>query len=421
MTFRGPVGELIHFAIGGGWGSEVPKEMHSRVAVIRGTDIPKLAAGNFSTVPFRFESDKKIVTRLLSPGDVVLETAGGSSANGQYTGRTLLITQEILDTLGPTICASFCKKIVLNKELVNPAYFYFYMQDFYNSGRVASYDSQSTGISNFQYEAFVKNEILELPSKEIQSSIGVTLQNLDKKINANSQISQTLERLARTIFKSWFIDFDPVKAKMAGEKPLGMNEETASLFPDSMMESENGLIPEGWNIVKVEDLLSRLPIKGLPKSTDLSNSGRTLVLEQGNSVIAGFVDQEADVLASTDAPKFVFGDHTCRMRLSTLPFSVFPNTIVLESRMVNTYWAFHATNCLQRFETYRRHWMELAYKLVTVPTVPLAEAFGSLVSPLYAQIDALMLESRTLVELRDAALQRLISGELRIPDVMVFS
>jgi type I restriction enzyme S subunit len=165
--------------------------------------------------------------------------------------------------------------------------------------------------------------------------------------------------------------------------------------------------------------LSRLNIKGLPKSIDLKNSGRTLVLEQGNLVIAGFVDQAADVKASRDAPKFVFGDHTCRMRLSTVPFSVFPNTIVLESKLVNTYWAFQATKGLQGFETYRRHWMELAYKVVTVPTAPLAEAFGSLAGPLFAQIDALMLESRTLGELRDAVLPRLISGELKIPKDML--
>ena len=76
MTFNGPIGELIDFAIGGGWGSEVPKENHSRVAVIRGTDIPKVASGDFSTVPFRYESDKKLANRVLAPGDVVLETAG---------------------------------------------------------------------------------------------------------------------------------------------------------------------------------------------------------------------------------------------------------------------------------------------------------------------------------------------------------
>ena len=109
------------------------------------------------------------------------------------------------------------------------------------------------------------------------------------------------------------------------------------------------------------------------------------------------------------------------MRLSTVPFSVFPNTIVLDSKMVSTYWAYQATKGLQSFETYRRHWMELAYKLLTVPSLSLAEAFGSRVMPLYAQIDALMLESRLLGELRDAILPRLISGELKIPEEMLAS
>jgi type I restriction enzyme S subunit len=270
MTFNGPIGGLIDFAIGGGWGSEVPKENHSRVAVIRGTDIPKVAAGDFSTVPFRYESDKKVLNRILAPGDIVLETAGGSSANGQYTGRTLLITQEILDVLGPTICASFCKKLVLNKALVIPPYFYFYMQDLYKSGRVASYDSQSTGISNFQYEAFINNEVLQLPKLELQKSVAAALSNLQCKINTNSQISKTLEDIAQIIFKSWFIDFDPVKAKMAGEKPAGMDAATAALFPDSMEESELGLIPKGWKVSNLDSL--SLVRYGAPFASKLFNT-----------------------------------------------------------------------------------------------------------------------------------------------------
>jgi type I restriction enzyme S subunit len=128
------------------------------------------------------------------------------------------------------------------------------MQDLYKSGRVASYDSQSTGISNFQYEAFINNEVLQLPKLELQKSVAAALSNLQCKINTNSQISKTLEDIAQIIFKSWFIDFDPVKAKMAGENPVGMDAATAALFPDSMEESELGLVPSGWNVKPAADL-----------------------------------------------------------------------------------------------------------------------------------------------------------------------
>lgn len=247
------------------------------------------------------------------------------------------------------------------------------------------------------------------------------LELLDAKIDANESLSKTLESIAQTIFKSWFIDFDPVKAKMAGEKPAGLDAATAALFPDSMEESDIGLIPRGWELKKVQEILKRITVKGLPKSTILLNIGRTLVLEQGDSVIAGFIDEDADVEATKDSPAFVFGDHTCRMRISTMPFSIFPNTIVLTSELINTYWAFGATWGLQKFETYRRHWMELAYKVLIVPNTEIANVYGEQVKPLFEMIDSLMVQNRLLSELRDELLPRLISGELQIPDEMLAS
>jgi type I restriction enzyme S subunit len=208
---------------------------------------------------------------------------------------------------------------------------------------------------------------------------------------------------------------------MAGEKPEGMDAATAALFPNAMEESEVGLIPNDWELRKIEEVLKRFTVKGLPKSTVLLNLGRTLVLEQGDSVIAGFIDEDADVKATNDSPAFVFGDHTCRMRLSTIPFSVFPNTIVLTSEHINTYWAFGATWGLQNFETYRRHWMELAYKVLVVPNTEVADVYGEQVKPLFELIDSLMVQNRMLSAVRDDLLPRLISGELQIPEEMLAS
>lgn len=435
MTFSGPIGGFIDFAIGGGWGSEAPKDGHSRVAVIRGTDIPKVAAGDFSTVPFRFESDKKIVNRVLSPGDVVLETAGGSSANGQYTGRTLLITQEILDSLGPTICASFCKKLVLKKDLVNSTYFYFYMQDLYNSGRVASYDSQSTGISNFQYEAFVNNEILELPPKEIQLSIGVALQNLNRKINVNSQISKTIEELAQTIFKSWFIDFDPVKAKMAGEKPVGMDDTTAALFPDSMEECELGMIPKGWGVNGLEEIAT---VKfGAPFASKLFNSvgdGAPLIRIRDlrkqsiatwttESHSKGFKVTAGDLLIGMDGefnPTLWFGeDAWVNQRICKIEPKSFAS---------NFFTYFKLIPVMRRIEygstgstVIHLGKSDLDSIRLTVPTQAISLEFKELLSPLLDELTNLEKQNRILSEIRDRLLPRLVSGELQVSEEMLDS
>ena len=314
-------------------------------------------------------------------------------------------------------CNQACAAMVPKDGIVDYRYLYYLLL---NHRELII--SQATGGAQQNLSGeLIKGFTFDFPTYKEQQAISEVLWKIDEKIAANNALSKTLEGIAQTIFKSWFIDFDPVKAKMAGEKPAGMDAATAELFPDSMEESELGLIPKGWEVIKVENLVTRLSIKGLPKSTNLLFMGKTMVLEQGDLVISGFIEQDADVNATGNSPKFIFGDHTCRMRLSTLPFSVFPNTIVLDSRYRNVYWAYQATNGLQKFETYRRHWMELAYKLVIVPSPKLADIFGAFVKPLYELIDNLMLESRRLAELRDTLLPRLISGELQIPEEMLVS
>jgi len=438
MTFNGPIGGLIDFAIGGGWGSEVPKENHSRVAVIRGTDIPKVASGEFSTVPFRYESDKKILNRILAPGDVVLETAGGSSANGQYTGRALLITQEILDVLGPTICASFCKKLVLNKDLVSPSYFYLYMQDLYKSGRVASYDSQSTGISNFQYEAFVNNELLELPNLEIQTSVASALVNLQSKIINNSQISKTLEAIAQRIFKSWFIDFDPVKAKMAGERPAGMDATTAALFPDSMEESELGLIPRGWEVHSLDEISDYLNGLAMQKFPVIDENDQLPVikiaqLRAGNT-------QGADVASGLLDPRFIIKDGEILFSWSgTLEVETWTggagalnqHLFKVTGKIVPDWYSYLSTKSFLSFfreiasgkattmgHIQRGH---LTESKLAIPNSELMKHATEIIEPIISLKIKTSIESRNLSEIRDSLLPRLISGELKIPEEMLAS
>ncbi|MCS0029544.1 restriction endonuclease subunit S [Vibrio alginolyticus] len=103
-------------------------------------------------------------------------------------------------------------------------------------------------------------EMVRVPSDyDCQKKIANYLSKLDKKISLNTDVNNTLEEIAQAIFKSWFIDFDPVKAKMNGEQPEGMDAATASLFPEKLVESELGLIPEGW---EVESLAELMDIKG---------------------------------------------------------------------------------------------------------------------------------------------------------------
>jgi len=141
---------------------------------------------------------------------------------------------------------------------------YYFLQQFdftrYNSG-----SAQPSLNRNFIHPIPVR-----VPPLGEQRRIAHILGTLDDKIELNRRMNRTLEAIARTIFKSWFIDFDPVHAKAEGREPVGMDPETVALFPDSFQDSPLGKIPKGWEVRKVENLLSlsRESVKPLEHSSE---------------------------------------------------------------------------------------------------------------------------------------------------------
>jgi type I restriction enzyme S subunit len=113
------------------------------------------------------------------------------------------------------------------------------------------WDSLGSTGSVFENLSTVALNNVEIPAGLKRVAIGEILFKLDEKIASNRALSKTLEDIAQTLFKSWFMDFDPVKAKIAGEKPKGMGDATAALFPDSMEESQLGSIPKGWEVAPI--------------------------------------------------------------------------------------------------------------------------------------------------------------------------
>lgn len=247
----------IH-AIGGGWGQEAPdEESTQRVAVIRGTDIPKIINGDFGSVPFRYESPRKVSSRLLKAGDLVIEVSGGSSASGQHTGRPLHITKEIIDSLGGVVIpASFCRLLRLDSSKVSPSFIYYQISCMHLNKEIAEYENQSTGISNFQFPRFIAETYPKLQNPDKQRNVAGLLENIDRCISLTYRSNKTLTDTAQALFKSWFIDFDPVREKIAGRTPEWLDEDTAKLFPQEFEENDQGIIPKGWNLVPFGNFLS---------------------------------------------------------------------------------------------------------------------------------------------------------------------
>ncbi len=170
-------GQLLSHTIGGDWGSDVADEKNdTRVAIIRGTDIPDLQTNANSRVPVRYTSQKKLAGRKLEDGDLLLEVSGGSK--DQPTGRSLFISAALLSQFDcPVEPASFCRLLrPVNKEvgmLLSQHLTYIYAQ-----GKTWEYQNQSTGIANFQTTHFLETELVACPPDDVLRAFAETVQPL---------------------------------------------------------------------------------------------------------------------------------------------------------------------------------------------------------------------------------------------------
>jgi type I restriction enzyme S subunit len=172
-----PFGQLLSHTIGGDWGSDVADEMNdTRVAIIRGTDIPDLQTNANSRVPVRYTSQKKLSGRKLEDGDLLLEVSGGSK--DQPTGRSLYLSGALLSQFDcPVEPASFCRLLrPVDKEvgmLLAQHLTYIYAQ-----GKTWEYQNQSTGIANFQTTHFLETELVACPPGDVLKAFSETVQPL---------------------------------------------------------------------------------------------------------------------------------------------------------------------------------------------------------------------------------------------------
>jgi type I restriction enzyme S subunit len=279
----------------------------------------------------------------------------------------------------------------------------------------------------------IREMVITIPDLATQKKIGDIFYGLELSIQKNGQIAETLEEIAREFYKSWFIDFEPVKAKMTGEKPVSMDDATAALFPDSMEDSELGPIPSGWNLKSLSEIgefRNGLAMQKFPVVDDGSILPviKIAQLRAGNS--AG-----ADLASGHIDPKFVISDGDILFSWSgTLeiehwaggPGALNQHLFKVIGKTVPDWFMFSSSRShLPEFRKIasgkattmghiqRAHLDEAK---VAVPPVALLEEVGGFLSALVAKKVALLVENRTLAEIRDALLPRLISGELQIPE-----
>ncbi|MBF0184091.1 MAG: restriction endonuclease subunit S [Magnetococcales bacterium] len=403
----------------GEWGKDAPFENSIQMAVIRGTDFDAVKIGSLTGVPIRYINKKAAKRKALQPFDILIETAGGSK--GKPTGKTVLIKPSLFDKTELEItCASFARFMRIDTTLAKPEFIYIYLKWLYLNGEMENHQIQHTGVARFQFTKFADSVEIPLPEISIQKNISDFFGALDDRITLLRETNATLEAIAQALFKSWFIDFDPVHAKQQGFAPEGMDEATAALFPDSFEESELGLIPKGWRVKSFNQLCNISSGKRPLERNDTVTSIAKIPL-YGGAGIMGFTNSSL-----FDVPKIVTG------RVGTLgkiyiahpPFWASDNALVISPiASKNIYFCYEwikkiDVSVLNKGSTQPLLTQkDLGNQKNIVPFDSLLDLFFSVISPVYRAIFQNTEHAQTLTTLRDTLLPRLISGQLRLPEV----
>lgn len=270
----------------------------------------------------------------------------------------------------------------------------------------------------------------------MQRSIADFLDKLDLKIGVNSQTNQTLEQMAQAIFKSWFVDFDPVKAKMNGEQPEGMDAATASLFPEKLV-SETG-VPEGWKLSEIGDEVTVVG-GGTPSKKnddfwvdgdihwtspkDLSGIQDKVLLDTASKVTEAGLKKISSGLLPVDTVLLSSRAPVGYLALAKVPMAINQGYIAMKCEK-QLPPEFVLQWCVHRMDEIKQRasgstFAEISKKSfkpisVVVPTGEVLSAYKKLVKPLYDAITSNARQNEQLSILRDTLLPKLLSGEIEL-------
>ncbi len=400
--------------------------------------------GRFDATKFAYIDDEtnQLLARSVLQQDDVLFTIAGT------IGRVAWVQKDIL----PANTNQAVAIVRPNQALVNPRFLYYVLRDDVRTKRAFTRVVQSVQ-ANFSLSELSSLEI-PLPPLPEQRAIAHILGTLDDKIELNRRMNETLEAMARALFKSWFVDFDPVRAKMEGrlsalpdgeaggqtgwrrgESLPGLPAYLYDLFPDRLVDSELGEIPEGWGVGVLDDVIELLS-GGTPKTSvpgywggdipwytakDAPNGSDVFVLDTERTITQSGVENSATRTLAAGTTVITARGTVGRLACLGVPMAM--NQTCYGIRGAHgypdffTYWNLKtAVDELQTrthgtiFDTITRQ----TFTLVEMALAPinLALVFEAMVEPVMAHILNNLRESRTLGAQRDALLPGLMSGEV---------
>jgi len=407
----------------------------SKPKAIRGTGVKMVNMGELFRYDRIFDIDMDLVpvtskefeAAKLEEGDLLFAR---QSLVREGAGKCSIVMQ----TNGESVYESHLIRVRIDRSMAEPLFYFYYLKSPQGSGRISSIVEQvaAAGIRGSD----LKRLMLPVPSVLEQRAIAATLSCLDDKIELNNRMNKNLEEMAQALFKSWFVDFDPVKAKMEGREPTGMDAETAALFPDEFEDSELGPIPKGW---RVDTLGSVVSVNAQSLSKDFPHE--MIYYVDINSVSEGSCTwpelaplhtapsrarrlvRDGDTIWSMVRPNRRAFLYVCepdeRVVVSTgfavLSPELVPSSFLHSHVTMSEFSDYLASNADgSAYPAVRPGHFEGA-RLV-LPTDSVLSSFDMLVGPIRRRIHRNQQENANLSSLRDTLLPKLMSGEIRVPE-----
>jgi len=411
----------------GPFGSRMTADLYrpSGVPVIRGTNISSAKSFEGDFVYISEETANDLKSCLVYPDDLVFP----------HRGAIGLVGIVPRDGYCKYILSSSLMKLSCNKKIADP-YFLFY---FFRSpiGKYELLKNSSTvgtpGIATPLTS--LKNIELHIPPLPTQKAIAHILGTLDDKIELNRRMNETLESIARAIFTSWFIDFDPVRAKAEGRQPEGMDAATAALFPSEFETVEGQEIPKGWsvsNIYEISDV-----VYGQPYSSKLFTSeqiGYPLIRIRDLKTNAPdyYTDEKLEGEILINPGDIIVGmDGEFRAYFWMGPISLLNQRLCkfVPKLGVSSFFVYESIKYpLSFFETSKVGTTVIhlgkgdidTFKVV-IPSKEILLVFGSMSNNILKSIISNSQENRSLTNIRDTLLPKLLSGELPITNPEQFT
>lgn len=398
--------DILSLTKDGEWGKGEASEGLTEMLVIRGADFSDVRVGNIREVPRRFIPSHIAHRKLLQPGDILIETAGGT--RDQPTGRTVFLRDRLFSKKLPQFtCASFSRFLRVNRCLADPEFVYWYLQFLYATGEMEEYQVQHTGVSRFQYTNFAENTSIPLPPLDEQRAISSILGALESKIESNQRMNETLQALPQSIFKKWFVD--EVQSELPEARTYRALYDCADYINGAAFRNEHFSTERlGLPVIKIGELKD-----GITAQTKFCEIER----EKKYRIASGEVLFSWSGSPDTSIDTFIWcdGDGWLNQHIFKIQFK----------RPIEKYFVYYLLRHLRpEFIEIARNKQTTGLGHVTVqdlkrmktafPPDNVLAKFNEIVEPLFKKLFLNFQESRTLAELRDALLPKLLSGEIRV-------